>query len=59
MKKSDSVNKFTALKIRQDKCTQIIGEIVADKKYHKKELLQPVINAMDELIQLAEEKLKK
>ena len=52
-------NKIVVLEKSQKKCTQIIDKIVADKKYHKKELLQPVINAMDELIQLAEEKLKK
>ena len=36
---------------------QIIDEIVANKKYHKKELLQPIIDSMDELIELAEKKL--
>jgi len=52
-----TINKLTQLKERQNKCTQIINKIVADKKYHKRELIQPVIDSMDELIQLAEKKL--
>lgn len=40
------------------KNNKLVDQIIADKKYHKKELLQPVIDAMDELIQLAEEKLE-
>ena len=51
--------KINTLKKSQDKCTQIIYKIVANKKYHKKELLQPVIDSMDELIKLAEGKLEK
>lgn len=54
-----TTNKIKVLKEHQDKCTQIIDKIVANKKYHKKELLQPVIDSMDELIKLAEEKLNK
>lgn len=59
MKKSDSTNKLITFKVHQEKCTQIIDKIVGNKKYHKKEILQPVIDSMDELIKLAEEKLKK
>ena len=54
-----TTDKITALKESQENSTSIIDKIVANKKYHKKELLQPVIDSMDELVQLAEEKLKK
>lgn len=53
-----TTNKITALKDSVKKSNKLVDKIIADKEYHKKELLQPVIDAMDELIQLAEEKLK-
>ena len=53
-----TTNKITQLKDSIKKSNKLVDKIIADKKYHKKELLQPVIDAMDELIQLAEEKLE-
>lgn len=52
-----TASKINKLNDSKKKCTQIIEEIIANKKYHKKELLQPVIDKMDELINLAEKKL--
>lgn len=50
-------NKATQLEASLKKSSKLIDEIAANKKYHKKEVLQPVIDAMDELIELAEKKL--
>jgi len=52
-----TTKKLSTFKKSQDKSTQIIDKIVANKKYHKKELLQPIIDSMDELIELAEKKI--
>ena len=52
----DNTTVTEKLKASQHKSNQILEKIIADKEYHNVDLLQSVIDAIDELIQLVEEK---
>lgn len=52
-------SKFAELRNSLKESQNILEAIIADKQYHKREILEPIIDSIAQIIQTVEEKLKK